>query len=101
MFGLSKIQMHEFWVDYIKKKHNKKVRSCCIDTNSFIIHIKTEYVYEDGKDEVEERFDMPNYEVGRPCLITNNKNVLSMIKILKISFQFPVSVVQSYFLCSI
>ena len=37
-----------------------------MDTDSFIIYIKTEDVYEDIADEVENRFDTSNYEVNRP-----------------------------------
>ena len=36
-----------------------------MDTDSFIIHIKTEDIYEDTADNVEKRFDISNYEVGR------------------------------------
>ena len=37
-----------------------------MDTNSFIIHIKTEEFYENIADNVEKRFDTSTYEVSRP-----------------------------------
>ena len=51
-----------------------------MDKNSFIIHIKTEDVYEDIADYVENRFDTPNYEVNRPLSTENNKKVIGLMK---------------------
>ena len=36
-----------------------------MDTDSFIIHIKTEFFYEDIANDVEKRFDTSNYEINR------------------------------------
>ena len=58
--------MHEFWYDYIKSKYQNNVKLCYMDTDSFIIHIKADNVYEDITDDVEKRFDTSNYEVNRP-----------------------------------
>ena len=43
-----------------------------MDTDSFLIYIKTEDVYEDIVDDGEKRFDTSNYEVDRP--LTKEKN---------------------------
>ena len=43
---ISKILMYQFWYDYIKPKYQENVRLCYMDTDSFIIYIKTEDVYE-------------------------------------------------------
>ena len=37
-----------------------------MDTDSFIIHIQTEDLYEDIADDVEKRFDTSNYDSKRP-----------------------------------
>ena len=37
--------MYEFWYDYIKPKYQDKAKLCYTDTDSFIIHIKTEDFY--------------------------------------------------------
>ena len=37
-----------------------------MDTDSFIIGIKTEDVYEDIANNVEKRFDTSSYEINRP-----------------------------------
>ena len=44
-----------------------------MDIDTFIIHIKTEDVYEDIVDDVVKRFDISNYEVDRPLLTAENK----------------------------
>ena len=44
---LSKILIYKFWYDYVKPKYYEKVKLCFIDTNSFIVFIKTNYTYKD------------------------------------------------------
>ena len=39
---ISKTLMYEFWYDYIKPKYQNNAKLCYIDTDSFIINIKTE-----------------------------------------------------------
>ena len=52
----SKILMSEFWYDYIKPKYQDKAKVCYTDTDSFIIHIKTEDFYKDITNDVEKWF---------------------------------------------
>ena len=59
---ISKTLMYDFWYDYIKPKYQDNAKLCYIDTDSFIINIKTEDFYEDIADDVEKRFDTSNYE---------------------------------------
>ena len=35
-----------FGNDYIKPKYQEKAKLCCMDTDSFIIYVKTKYFYE-------------------------------------------------------
>ena len=63
---ISKILMYEFWYDYMKPKYVNNVKLCYMDTDSFIMNIKTNYFYEDIANDVENRFDTSNYEVSRP-----------------------------------
>ena len=51
-----------------------------MDTESFIIHIKTKDVYEDIVGNVEKRFDTSNYENDRPLPIGKNKKVVGKMK---------------------
>ena len=70
---ISKILMYEFWYDYMKPKYNDNVRLCYMDTDSFIMNIKTNDFYKDISDDVECKFDTLNYEVKRPLPIGKKK----------------------------
>ena len=39
---ISKTLIYEFWYDCMKPKYGDTVKLCYVDTNSFIMHIKTE-----------------------------------------------------------
>ena len=80
ILDLSKIIMNEFWYDYIKPKYGKKGKPCYMDTDSFIMHIKTEDFYKDIADDVEKRSDTSNYEVDRPLPKGKNKKVSGLMK---------------------
>ena len=41
---LSKILMYEFWYDYVWPRDSAKVKLCYMDTDSFIVYIKTWYL---------------------------------------------------------
>ena len=41
ILDLRKIVMYEFWYDYVKPKYGKKAKLCYMDTDSFIMLIKT------------------------------------------------------------
>ena len=84
---ISKILMYEFWYDYMKPKHNDNVRLCYMDTDSFVMHIKTNNFYKDIASDVENRFDTSNYEVNtsettacRPLPTGKNKKVIGLMK---------------------
>ena len=62
---ISKTLIYEFLYDYIKPKYGNNVKLCYKDTDSFIMHIKTEDFYKDIANDVEKRFDTSNYEVDR------------------------------------
>ena len=62
IFDISKALMYEFWYDYIKPKYQEKAKLCYMDTDSFIIHIKTEDFYKDIANDVEKWFDTSNYD---------------------------------------
>ena len=70
---ISNILMHEFCFDYIKPKYQDNAELCYMDTDSFIINIKTKDFYEDIANDVEKRFDTSNYEVNRSLSTGKNK----------------------------
>ena len=53
MLGLSKILMYEFWYDYVKPNYGEKTKLCYMDTDSFIVYIKTEDIYKDIAEDVD------------------------------------------------
>ena len=73
ILDISKTLMYEFWYDYIKPKYQDRAKLCYMDTESFIIHIKTEDFYKDIADDVEKWCDTSNYslfkdELGRKIM---------------------------------
>ena len=77
MLGTRKTLMSKFCYDYIKPKHQQMLN---MDTDSFILYVKTEDVYEDIADDVEKRFDTWNYEFNRLCSTGKNKKVIELMK---------------------
>ena len=80
IFEISKILMYEFRYDYMKPKYDNNVKLCYMDTDSFIMDIKTNYFYKDIANDVENRFDASNYEVNRPLPMGKNKKVIRLMK---------------------
>ena len=76
----SKLLMYEFWYDYMKPKYGDNVKLCYMDTDSFIMNIKTEDFYKDIANDVEKRFDTSNYECDRPLPTGKNKKVIGLMK---------------------
>ena len=61
-----------------KKQQNFKLNKileklCYIDSDSFIVYIKTDDIAEDIAEDVETRFDTLNYELDRPLPKERNK----------------------------
>ena len=75
----SKILMYAFWNDYIKPKYGNRIKLCYMDTDSFIMNIKTNNFYKDIASDVEKRFDTSNYECNRPLPIGKNKKVIGLM----------------------
>ena len=77
---LSKILMYELSYDYVKPKYGEKAKLCCMDTDSFIVYIKTDDIYKNITEDVETRFDTSNYELDRPLPKGENKKVIGLMK---------------------
>ena len=52
LLEISKTLIYEFWYDYISPKYQNNAKLSYIDTDSFIIHIKTDNFYKDIADDV-------------------------------------------------
>ena len=59
---ISKTLMYEFWYKYIKPKYKEKAKLCYMDTDSFVINIFTEDVFEDINNDIEGWFDAFSYD---------------------------------------
>ena len=82
---LSKILMYEIWYDYVKSKYGEKAKLCYMDTDGFIVYLKTDDIYKDIAEDVETRFDTSNYEleynsIDRPLPKGKNKKVIGLMK---------------------
>ena len=62
ILDISKTLMYEFRYDFIKPIYEDKARLCYMDTDSFVINIKTEDFYKDIASDVEKWFDTSNYD---------------------------------------
>ena len=51
-----------------------------MNTDSFIVYIKTDDVYKDVAEDVETRFDTSNYELDRSLCKEKNKKVTGWMK---------------------
>ena len=80
LLEISKILMYEFWYDYVKPKYGDNITLCYMDTDSFIMNIKTDDFYKDIANDVEKRFDTSNYEFDRPLSTGKNKKVIGLMK---------------------
>ena len=79
ILDISKTLMYEFWYDYIKPKYDDKARLCYVDTDSFVMHIKTEDFYKDIARDVERWFDILTM-MKRTLQIGKNKKVIGKFK---------------------
>ena len=77
---ISKLLIYEFWYDHMKPKYGDNIKLCYMDTDSFIMNIKTEDFYKDFANDVEKRFHTSNYEVNRPLRTGKNKKVIGLTK---------------------
>ena len=80
ILDISKILMYEFWYDYMKRKYDNDVKLCYMDTDSFVMNIKTNDFYKDIANDVECKFDTSNYEVNRPLPMGKNEKVIGLMK---------------------
>ena len=77
---LNEILMYEFWYDYAKPKYGEKVKFSYMDTDSFIVYLKTRGIYKDITEDVETRFDTSNYVLDRLLRKRKKKKVIGLMK---------------------
>ena len=47
MLELNKIVMYKLWYDHVKPRYEEKSQLCYINTDSFLVYIKTDNIYTD------------------------------------------------------
>ena len=79
---ISKTLMYKFWYDYIKPKYEDRAKLYYMDTDNFVIYIKTEDFYKNIAEDVERLFDTSNYNENdkRPLPIGKNKKIPGLFK---------------------
>ena len=65
--------MYEFWYDYVKPKYSENAKICYMDTDSFIVHVKTDDIYTDIE-------FTSNLELYLPLPKRKNKKVIALMK---------------------
>ena len=63
---LIKTVIYKFRYDYVKSKYGENAKLCYMDIDSFIVHVKTEDIYNNIAENVEARFDFSNFELDKP-----------------------------------
>ena len=48
--------MYEFWYDYVKLKSGENAKLSYMDTDSFLVLVKTDDIYKDIAEDVETKF---------------------------------------------
>ena len=57
--------MYEFSNNYVKPKYCENAKRFYMNTDSFIVLVKTDYIYKDIAEDVKTRFDTSNFELQR------------------------------------
>ena len=71
MLEISKRVVYEFWYDY-----DEEIKRSYMDANSFIVWVKTDYIYEDLAKYIKTRFNPSNYELDRQLVKEKIRNQL-------------------------
>ena len=52
ILDLSKTVIDEFWYDYVKPEYGEKAKLCYMNTDTFIVHEKTNDIAKDGENDL-------------------------------------------------
>ena len=75
----SKLNMYQFWYDHLKNKYNNNVELIYTDTDSFIIQVETDDIYNDMFED-KNLYDFSEYPKDHPNYDITNKKVLMKFK---------------------
>ena len=66
LLDLNKTVMYELQYDYVKTKSGQSTKLCHLDTDSFIVRVKTKDIYKGIGEDVETTFNTSNFVLDRP-----------------------------------
>ena len=72
--------MYEFWYDYVQLKCGENTKWFYMDTDSFIVYVKTDDIYRDIAEDAETRLDTSNFQINWSLPKRKNKNVIGLMK---------------------
>ena len=75
----SKLHMYKFWYDHSKSKYNDKIELIYTDTDSFIVEVETNDIYQDMY-ENKNLYDCSEYPKNHHNFDISNKKVLGKFK---------------------
>ena len=78
VLDLSKTLMFEFWYDYLKPTYGDKIRLCYTDTDSFVMHIKTDDFYKNISVDVDKWFDTSNFNKNDKRLVKTKRYLVNL-----------------------
>ena len=79
VLDLSKHLMYDFYYNHLKTKHGDKIRLLYTDTDSVVIHVSTEDLYEDMRKNMQ-LYDTSNFSEDHPLYSTTNNKVVGKFK---------------------
>lgn len=79
ILDISKTVMYDFYYGYVKEKYGDNATLCYMDTDSLILEILTDNVYEDMKENIE-LFDTSNYPIDNIHRIPKTLSVVGKMK---------------------
>ena len=79
ILDLSKLHMYKCYYDVLKGKYNNKIKLTYIDTDSFVIHVEIDDLYNDLK-QINNHMDVSDYPKQHDNFDLSNKQVLGHFK---------------------
>ena len=79
VLDLSKHLMYDFYYNNLKKTYSDKIQLLYTDTDSVIIHMQTEDIYQDMQANISD-YDTSNYPADHPLFSNTNKKIIGKFK---------------------
>ena len=79
ILDLSKLHMYKFYYDVLKIKYEDKIKMVYTDTDSYVLHVETEDLYEDFK-ELKEYMDFSDYDKNHKNYDVSNKKKVGLFQ---------------------